>query len=148
LRVDYLVLADAVAAAEGKHYIHGAGWDTLFVASFPATHSVLGVAARLRITWQETNQPLTLEVDVLGGEDGNSILPEPIQATINVGRPANLAPGSDQLLPLALSFTNLQFREPGTYIVVIRVDEQALAESRFNVTSLPGTLNPSAAATS
>ncbi len=139
MQADYLILADTVAAAEGKLYIHGAGWDTLFVPSFPATHPVLGVGSRLRFSWEETNQEHTVEVDVLSDEDSNSILPNPpLRGTVKVGQPAHLAPGSVQALPLALNFTNLEFRAPGTYAIVLRVNEHDLATSRFNVVSLPG----------
>jgi hypothetical protein len=64
MQIDYLVLADAVSAAEGKHYIHGGGWDTLFVSSLPATHPMIGVAVRLRIPWEETGQQLVLEFPI------------------------------------------------------------------------------------
>jgi hypothetical protein len=142
VRADYLVLADAVAAAEGKLYIHGAGWDTIYVLSFPAQHPTLGVAARLRVPWEATNQQHLLEIDVvISGEDGNSILPEPLRTHIDVGRPANLAPGSDQLLPIALSFANLQFREPGSYAVVLRTDGRVLTSSTFHVVPFQGPLS-------
>lgn len=142
MQADYLILADAVAAAEGKLYIHGAGWDTLFVPSFPTAHPVLGIATRLRISWEETNQTHTIEVDVLRDKSGNSIIPNPpgaLRGTINARRPAHIAPGSDQVLPLALSFTNLEFREPGAYTLVLRVNEHDLETARFNViSSFPG----------
>jgi Family of unknown function (DUF6941) len=137
MRVDYLILADSVAVAEGKHYIHGGGWDTLFAPSFPAFHPVLGVAARLRVLAEETGQQLAVEVDVQGGEEGSSILPEPLRGIVSAERQPHLPPDSDLLLHLALSFTNLQFESPGSYNIVLRIDGQPLAESRFNVLALP-----------
>jgi hypothetical protein len=140
MQVDYLVLADAVSVSEGKHYIHGGGWDTLFVASLPATHPMLGVAVRLRIPWDETGQQLALEVDVLGGEGRNSILNEPLRGIVSAERPSNLPPGSDLLLHLALSFTNLYLANSGSYDIVLRVDGEPLAASaasRFNVVAPP-----------
>ena len=133
MQVDYLVLADAVTVAEGKHYIHGGGWDTLFVASLPATHPVLSVAVRLRLPWEETNQQLTLEVDVLGSEERRSILSEPLRGVVNVERLPHIPPGSDLPLHLAFSFTNLLFEHPGPHTIVLRIDGQPLAESQFNV---------------
>ena len=86
MRIDYLILADAVAVADGKHYIHGGGWDTLFAATFPAHHPSLGVAARLRIPWEEMNQQFALEVNVLlDGKD--SIFAEPLRGPVNAQRP-------------------------------------------------------------
>ena len=138
MQVDYLVLADAVAVAEGKHYIHGGGWDTLWVRSFPTIHPALGVAVRLRLPREETNQQFALEVDLVDGEENESILPEPIRGLVNAERSPHAEPDSDLLLHLALSFTNLQFEGPGPYIVVLRIDGQSLVETRFNVIPLPG----------
>ena len=137
MQVDYLVLADAVSVAEGKHYIHGGGWDTLYVTSLPVTHPMLGVAVRLSIPWNETGQQLALEVDVLGGEAGRSILIEPLRGIVNTERPHNIPPGGNLLLHLALSFTNLNLVNSGPYDVVLRVDGEPLAESRFNVVLPP-----------
>lgn len=144
MQLDYLLLADAAAAAEGKLYIHGAGWETIYVMTFPAVHPAIGVAARLRVAWEETNQPHSLEINVVkANEDGDSLLSEPLRADINLGRPANLAPGSDQFVPLALNITNLRFEEPGSYAVVLRMDGSVLASSPFDVTPLQGLPWPS-----
>jgi hypothetical protein len=135
LQVDYLVLADAAAVAEGKHYIHGAGWDTLAASAFPAVHPILGVAVRLRIRWSDTNQPYMLEIDLIDA-DGRSILPAatgPLRAPVTVGRPAHILPGTDQVLPLVFTFHGLQFPAPGTYALVVRVGGEDLARSTFHV---------------
>jgi hypothetical protein len=137
MQVDYLILADSVAVAEGKHYIHGGGWDTLYTFSFPALHPILGVAARLRVPVNEQGEQLALEVDIQGGEEGNSILPDPIQGIVSADRPPHAPPDSDLLLHLAFSFASLQFNSPGTYRIVLRVDGQPLAESPFKVIPLP-----------
>ena len=140
VQTDYLIIADTATAAEGKLYIHGAGWDSLFVPSFPAQHPILGIATRLRVPWEETNQPHNVEVDVVS-EVGDSILPEPLgslRGTIFLGQPAHLPPGSDQALVLAFNITNLQFENPGTYSAVLRIDGRDSATLRFNVTLIPG----------
>ncbi len=137
LQVDYLILADAAQAVEGKHYILGAGWDRVSAMSFPFALQSLGVAIRLRIPWNDTNQPHTFEVDVLD-DDGASILPaesRPIRGNINVGRPPQIAPGSDQVACLALNLSLLQFVRPGAYVVVVRVADREVARSPFSVAS-------------
>ena len=138
MKIEYLILADSVAVAGGKHYIHGGGWHTLFTASFPAVHPILGIAALLRVPSEELGQELALEVDILDGEAGGSILPEPLRGIVSAQRPPHATPESDLLLHLALSFASLQFDSPGTYKVVLRIDGQPLAESQFNVKLLPG----------
>lgn len=140
MQVDYLVLADMATVAEGKLYIHGAGWDSLFAGSFPVTHPVMGIAIRLRIPWTDTNQPHRLELDAVN-EDGQSILPAPpgpIQGTINVGRPSQLKPGQDQALALAFTINGLTFADPGIYAIIVRLDGLEVDRAAFSVALLPG----------
>ena len=137
MQVDYLILADSVAVAGGKHYIHGGGWDTLYTDSFPARHPMLAVAASLRVPADEQGEELALEVDIQRGEVGSSILTEPIGGIVRAVPPPHAPPGSDLLLHLAFSFASLQFDNPGTYSIVLRADGQLLAELPFKVIPLP-----------
>ncbi len=140
MTVDYMVLADAVAAVQGKHFIHGAGWDTITGLSFPVIHPSMGVAVRLRVPWAATNRPHDLELDVVD-EEGQSIFatpPGPLQATIIAGRPPHLAPGQDQVLPLALNLNGLKFERAGIYAVVLRLDGREVMRSSFKVSPAPG----------
>ena len=135
LRVDYLVLAEAATAVEGRNYIHGAGWDTLFAASFPALHPLMSVALRLRIPWADTNRPYAMELDVVDA-DGRSILanpPGPPHGTVNVGRPAHVEPGNDQVLCLAFNLVGLRFEAAGTYAVIFRLEGDEAARSPFHL---------------
>ena len=137
MHVDYLILADSVAVAEGKHYIHGGGWDTLYAPSFPTVHPMLGVAASLRVPADKQGEQLALEVDIQSGEEGSSILTEPIRGIVSAVPPTHAPPDSDLLLHLAFSFASLRFESPGTYSIVLRVDGQPLAELPFKVIPLP-----------
>lgn len=142
LTVDYMVLADAVAAVQGKHFIHGAGWDTITGLSFPVIHPAMGVAVRLRVPWVATDRPHDLELDVLNGEE-QSILatpPGPLHATVIAGRPPHLAPGEDQVLPLALSLHGLKFERPGLFMVILRLDGREAMRSPFRVSPASGTM--------
>lgn len=132
MNVDYMVLADAVAAADGKHYIHGAGWDILWAVSFPVAHPSMGVAVRLRVPWTDTNQPHAVGLDLLDG-DGQSILPTPAGGEINVGRPPTIPPGQDQVVPLAFNLVGVRFERAGDYVVVIRIDGTDQARATFRV---------------
>ncbi len=133
-----MVLADAAASENGKHYIHGAGWDRLSGTSFPITHPSMGVAVRLRIPWNETNEPHAVSVDVVDG-DGVSILQGRVpQGTITVGRPPNIPVGQDQVLALAFTLVGVAFEKEGDYVVVVRLDGMDQARSPFLVQQLPG----------
>lgn len=134
--IDYLVLADAAAAENGKHYIHGGGWDTIQSASFPAQHPVLAIAVRFRIPWADTNQPRAITVDVID-DDGNSILPAPHTVEMNVGRPPTIPAGEDQVVPLAFNFVGVRFERPGHYAAVVRIDGDDRARAPFRVAEAP-----------
>lgn len=145
--VDYMVLADAATAAEGKLYIHGAGWDTIFAASFPYQLPQISVAIRVRVPWNETNQAHKIELDVLD-QDGVSIVPEDrlLKGDLSAGRPLQLPQGEDQTFSFVINLAGLQFDKPGNYIVVFRLDEQEVARSPFRI--VVPTLNVSMAAPS
>lgn len=133
-----MVLADAAAAVQGKHYIHGAGWDRLLAASFPVLHPSMSVALRLRVPWHDTNRPHELELDVIN-EDGQSILPTPpgpLRGTVIAGRPPHLKEGDDQVVPLVLGLEQLQFERAGLYAVLLRIDGLEADRSAFYVSPL------------
>lgn len=143
IQVDYMVLADAVAAVGGKHYIHGGGWDTLTTSGFPTVHPSMGAAVRLRVPWHDTNRPIEIELDVLDA-DGRSIIPTPPgppRGKMNVGRPPELPMGDDQVFQLAFPINNLRFEGPGSYVVSFRLSGEEVARAPFRVV-----LNPKAAA--
>ena len=135
IQVDYFILADAVAAVGGKHYIHGGGWDTLTTNGFPSVHPTMGAAMRLRVPWHDTNHPIQIELDVLDA-DGRSILPTPPgppSGTFNVGRPPELPMGDDQVFQLAFPINNLRFDAPGRYVVSFRLFGEEVARAPFRV---------------
>jgi len=141
LQVDYLILADAAAAVEGKHYIHGGGWDTLAAATFPVVHPAMSAAFRLRVPWADTNQAHYMELDVVDA-DGHSILPAPhgpVRGPITVGRPAQAIPGADQVVPLVFSLLMIRFERPGAYVAVLRINGSDLARAPFHVVARPFT---------
>ena len=139
MQVDYFVLADAVAAVAGKHYIHGGGWDTLTTNNFPTVHPAMAAAVRLRVPWNDTNRTVAIEVDVLDA-DGRSILitpPGPPRGTVRVGRPSALPEGDDQVLQLAFPLNNIRFEAAGRYVVIFLLDGEAVARAPFRVIRNP-----------
>lgn len=149
VQVDYLILADSATVAEGKHYIHGAGWDSIGAVTFPVIQPMLTVAVLLRIPWNDTNQPHMLELDVVNA-DGASILrtpPGPPRGPIIAGRPPQLPVGGDVLAPLVFNLVGVQFERPSTYAVVMRIDGLELKRFPFHLISLiPPALPPAVSA--
>ncbi|MBI3968718.1 MAG: hypothetical protein HY329_24040 [Chloroflexi bacterium] len=137
-QVDYLVLADAVAAPDGKHYIHGGGWDTIFAPVFPAIRPSLDVALRLRGTTEDLEGPHRIKLDVVNAE-GSSVVADPgaFQATLQISgdwadnsRPSKTA-------CLAFHFGPTELKEPGEYAVVLEIDGVEQARASFWAAHLP-----------
>jgi hypothetical protein len=138
ITIDYMVVADAATAAEGKHYIHGAGWDTIFAQQFPAVHSSIAVAFLLRVPWNDTNSPCRVEVDLLDADD-RSILPNPpgpLGGPITVGRPPNVTPGNDLLAPFVFNLAGTTFNGPGDYVIVMRREGEVVKRYPIHLVSM------------
>jgi hypothetical protein len=120
ITVDYMVVADAANVAEMKHYILGAGWDSLIAPTFPVTVTSIAVAILLRVPWNDANFPTRVEVDILD-EDGHSILPNPpgpLGGIVTIGRAATVPQGSDMVQPLVFNLSGVVFNRAGDYVVV------------------------------
>ncbi|HEV1997639.1 MAG TPA: GNAT family protein [Candidatus Dormibacteraeota bacterium] len=133
VKVDYLILADAAIAADGKHYLHGAGWDTVIASAFPVIHRHVSAALRLRLPNQDSRH--RLGVDVVG-PDGASLLASPIYTDVapDPTMPANGA--EDQALCLVFNFDGLRLGGPGTHAVVVNVDGVEAHRSPFQVRTI------------
>ncbi len=137
IQTDYMVLADAATAADGKLYIHGGGWNRINVASFPVVYSfALGI--QFRIPWTDTNVPCTIEFDVVD-EDERSIFPDEakkIKGEITAGRPPDLIPGDDQVLSMGIRI-NPEFQHAGQYKAIMRLDGVPAQSAKFRVIAVP-----------
>jgi hypothetical protein len=135
--VDFALLADAVQVLQGKLYVLGGGWNTLFVGEFPARHPSLGVGLRVRVPWSWTDRPLRISID-LQDEDGARMLPgPPIAQGVKVSRPQGMPDGSDVVLARSFTFNNLTFPKPGGYSFVISLDDDPADRLRFTVLQRP-----------
>lgn len=136
--VDFALLADAVQASQGKLFVLGGGWDTLFVRSFPARHASLGIGMRVRVPWSWADQVVVISVD-LQDEDGARVLPsDPLTHGIRVARPEGFPEGTDVGLVRAFTFNNLVIPHEGAYSFVISLNQVVADRLRFNVRLRPG----------
>ena len=120
-RIEYVTVANHAEAVNGLLYLQGAGLtdivQPLDSSGQPGIVHV-GIGVSLLVGWNETNRafPLVLTVE---HEDGEVIVT--IEAQIEAGRPAGLAPGSDQRSVMAVS-GEVQFVRPGGYRVRARME--------------------------
>jgi len=137
IQIDYMVLADAATAADGKLYIHGAGWNRINVASFPVSYP-FAIALQFRIPWTETNMPCGIELDIVD-DDELSIFPDEtkkIKGEITAGRPPDLIAGDDQVLSIAIRVTP-EFQRAGQYRAIMRLDGVPVQSAKFRVVNIP-----------
>lgn len=130
--VDIALLADAVQASRGKLFLLGGGWDVLSVRSLPARHPSMGIGLRIRVPWGWPGESVRLDVE-LQDQDGQSVLPGKLAASVPVRRPDHLPEGQDVSLVRALTFTNIVFQKEGAYSFVISLDGQVRDRLRFLV---------------
>jgi hypothetical protein len=132
LQVDAF-LADSVVVSENKLYAQGAGWDTVFAASFPTRHPRVGLGAIVRVPWSATNQIHAFKVTIVDqdgqplriatvgeGEEAKEV--REIGGQFTMGRPPMLNIGESQMIPIAINLDALEFERPDTYSVEISID--------------------------
>jgi hypothetical protein len=139
--VEWLILADAAQVTSGKLYLLGGGWDVLTVnAGFPARQRC-ALAAAFRVPWNETNYRHAVEI-VIATEDQQELAR--VQMQVEVGRPAGITPGVDQRSQVAMDL-NLEFKEPGTFVISARVAGEERSRTYFRVVAGPSAPPPAPA---
>jgi Family of unknown function (DUF6941) len=117
-QVEYLVLADAVEALNGKLYMMGGGWDTMFVRDLTPPVA-LSFACGVEVPWNVTDDDHTLTV-AIRDPDGAEVAP-PLSITFRTGRPPTLERAASMHVPFAVKG---EFRFPafGPYTITGAVD--------------------------
>jgi len=126
-----LILCDAAQAdpSSGKVHMLGAGWS---VMTGPGPHAV---AVLIKVPWDRANEPLPLTLTLVD-EDGHPATvaigagEQPIESsgTIEVGRPAGVAPGSMLNASFALNVPPLPLK-PGRYVWNLSLAEETRSEA-------------------
>jgi len=133
MRVDAF-LADSAEVVQGKIYALGAGWNTIFVRSFPAVHRRLCVAATVHVPYTATNEPHRLELKLItedgvahpiGYRAGPEGAPQAVQAMageFTLGRPPLLVDGDEQVACFAFGIDAMRFDTAGMFSWVVSID--------------------------
>lgn len=131
-------LADSVAKADNKLFVHGGGWNILRARALPARQSRIGLAAVITVGYTETgDHTFTVRLE---DADGNRLpLGDRTDLTGNfhVGRSAELTDGDEQVVPLAINLDGLVFPQAGRYRFVITIDGQLMNHLPFQVVHQP-----------
>lgn len=146
MEVDAFV-ADSVSAVEGKLYALGAGWNVITTPQLPIRHPRIGLGLMIHVPYGATNQVHRFDVR-LDDADGRSIAladgppgtasedgkVHTLSGQFNVGRPASLPPGDEQIIVLALNLDGLVFTQANAYNFVIEIDGEEKRRLPIRVT--------------
>lgn len=130
--VEWVILADSAEVVNGKLYMLGGGWEVLSVAQPFPFHHTFAIATAYRVPWNETNQLHEIDIEIQT-VDGEEVLK--LGGQFEVGRPVGLPPGSDQRFPLAFGL-QMEFRHPGEYVLLSRVEGEVAHRVTFRVLAL------------
>lgn len=125
------MLADAAQVENGKLYVHGGGWDSISVASLPATHPSMALVLVFRVEYTEALQDIPIMVELLDADDNPMGIR--LEGVMNVGHPARGTRGMPIFVPQAFSFHLIQFERADSYRFRVTSGERELASVPFRV---------------
>ncbi len=132
MEVEFLILADAAEAVNGKLYMLGGGWDVLTINRPLPYQQPFAIAAGLLVPWNATNQRHDVEVEIQT-DDGEVAVK--MAGQLELGRPPGLPTGHPQRVVLTFSgFMNIA--APGTFAIVAKIQGQESKRVSFRVVSL------------
>jgi hypothetical protein len=131
MKVPTAMLADAAVVQGGKLYIHGGGWDTLWVETLPATQPAMAFAWIFELEDAEALEELRFVVELLDEDDAPT--GPRLEAALNAGHPPGSRPGAPVFIPLQWTLNLVELPRAGGYRVRIHVGERELASVPFRV---------------
>lgn len=143
-----VVLCNHAESVNNLLYVSGGGINVAYApAGAPPPYGVtVGIGLLVTVPWQQTNQQHKTEVTIVS-EDGEPVqvqvgpdATEPLNVVLafNVGRPANLAVGDDQIIALAANLVGLPLPALGKYEFVLSMDGNPERRIGFRVAPQPG----------
>jgi hypothetical protein len=125
MKLQFAFLADfALANADGKIYVLGGGFDTIYASVLPVRHPHLSLVMNLQFAASETGRTYAIEIQPRDGTGAPFLQVTTIQASPQ----RNLqAPTSPVIFQSVLNFQGVQLRAPGEHTFAILVDGQELA---------------------
>lgn len=134
-----LLLCDHAEAINGKLYIMGGGWSILYAANRPAT---MYLAMIVTFDWTDTNIKHEFLAELLTADGEPVTMPidqtRPVRAhaSMEVGRPPGIKPGTSLPAPIAFGVAGL-ILDVGLYVWNVKVDGRELARKVFEVVAPP-----------
>ncbi|MBI4668148.1 MAG: hypothetical protein HY747_03000 [Elusimicrobia bacterium] len=123
MELDFAFLSDSAEVANGKLYVLGGAFDTIWTKETPLILPRITLVMRFLLTPAEVGRAHNMEIVVLG-EDGKRIIN--LATNLSVERPPTMAAGTKQSVPIALNFFNARFEKAGSHSVEILVNGTSL----------------------
>ena len=123
-----LLLADFAQVSEGKINLIGGGWTV--TGPMPAPSAI---AAKIEIPWDQANVRHTLLFELLDQDGhpvaqphgpGGSLVDIRVEADLEVGRPAGVAPGTPLDVPMAVLIPPLLLQPGGRFTWRLSIDQE------------------------
>jgi hypothetical protein len=137
MKVQAATLADHAEVVNGKVYLMGGGFDTIYSRTVPVVHRKLHVVLILEVGPAERQRDLAMEV-ALEDEDGHRLGPLG-EGSLRVGSAPSLKPGQASVVPIQMEFEGLEFPGPGLYSFKVTVDGDEIARIPVGVELVEGT---------
>jgi hypothetical protein len=123
-----LFTADHAAVENGKVYVNGGFWNTIFQPSYPAQVSVSLVAV-IKVPSRAFLEDHRITVEMVDADEVR--LPLKIEGDVRVGPAPHMNPGEPSILPLAFPLNGVYLERAGDYWFVLSVDGNEIARYRI-----------------
>jgi hypothetical protein len=135
--IEFVTIANHIESLNGLLYVSGGGWTDHWRPPQKGGGqfiSHLGIGVSILVAWTETNIQHQL-VLTLETEDGKPVFE--VRPILNMGRPFNLPPGSDQRAVFAVN-VEINFPQDGGYRILSRIEgAQGSRSVTFRVHDVP-----------
>lgn len=113
MKIEFMILADAAQAADGKLYILGGGWSLYRSGNYPVQIQ-MAVGLSILIPWDEANVKHQVTIAVADAA-GIPVIPE-IKGQVEVAKSPDVPEGTTQKAIIAVNI-NMMIPRAGTYVV-------------------------------
>jgi hypothetical protein len=142
------LLCDSAVVADGKLYVHGAGWNMLSTPQLPFAQPRIGLAIVITVPYTETNREHEFSVRLTDQDghdlpigagmrdaDGTVVRDAAIRGRFTIGRPPGLTSGDSQPLPLALNIDQMEFGAAGLFSFSLAINDDEQTRLSFRIQS-------------
>jgi len=123
MEVDFAFLADAAEALNGKIYVLGGAFDTIWASNVPVVYPRMSLVMRLLFSPAEVGRKHKLEINIMDA-DGKRIAA--VGGDLQVGQSPDVPAGWKHGFLTVLNFGNLRFEKLGDYSIEIAANNFSL----------------------